>query len=65
MPDPKLGEKLVLVVEGEAGEDLIERLRQSAELDKYEVPKALRTLPNFSMTPSGKINRPETLKGLI
>jgi len=64
MPDPKLGKKLVLVVEGEAGEDLIERLRQSAELDKYEVPRELRTLPNFSMTASGKINRPETLKGL-
>ncbi|RKS02507.1 MULTISPECIES: AMP-binding protein [unclassified Flavobacterium] len=58
-PDSELGEKVILVVEGEKqdlGADLYE------ELDKYEKPKELIFLPKFKETGSGKVMRKETLQ---
>ena len=55
--DEDLGQKLVLVVEGEAqapfGFDI---------LDKYEKPKAVFFVPKFKETDTGKVMRKETLK---
>jgi len=58
-PDQELGEKVILVVEGqqqEFGSDLFE------DLDKYEKPKEIVFIPKFKETASGKIMRKETLK---
>ena len=58
-PDNELGEKVVLVIEGEKHEfdtTLYE------ELDKYEKPKEIIFIPKFKETPNGKIIRKETLK---
>ncbi|WP_309641102.1 AMP-binding protein [Flavobacterium sp.] len=58
-PDEKLGEKLVLIVEGE---------KQTIDpsifdvLDKYEKPKEILFVPKFKETDNGKIIRKETLK---
>lgn len=61
-PDEKLGEKLVLVVEGEPFEisnDIF------AMLDKYERPKEILFVPQFAETGSGKLMRREVLKNLF
>ncbi|MBP6558084.1 MAG: AMP-binding protein [Flavobacterium sp.] len=58
-PDTELGEKVILIVEGEKhdfGEDLYD------ELDKYEKPKEIVFIPKFSETGSGKVMRKETLQ---
>jgi O-succinylbenzoic acid--CoA ligase len=57
-PDPELGEKVVLVVEGEQhdlGDDLYD------ELDKYEKPKEIVFIKSFKETGSGKVMRKETM----
>ncbi len=59
--DPTLGEKLVLVVEGEKGvfdESLLENM------DKYEKPKSIFYISDFRETATGKIKRKEILASL-
>ena len=57
-PDNELGEKLILVVEG----DKVEFDHSIYEdLDKYEKPKEILFIPKFKETATGKIIRKETL----
>ncbi len=62
MPDDTLGEKLVLLVQGAGEDSLLEHIRKAAGMGKYEVPREVYFLEEFIRTPTGKINRPETLK---
>ncbi len=62
MPDETLGEKLVLVVEGGSDDSLLQKIKESSGMDRYEVPREIHFLKTFAYTPTGKINRPETLK---
>ena len=57
-PDDELGEKVVLVIEGEKHE-LDNSIYES--LDKYEKPKEIIFIPKFLDTATGKILRKETL----
>jgi o-succinylbenzoate---CoA ligase len=57
--DNELGEKLVLVVEGERY-DIDSSIFD--ELDKYEKPKEILFIPKFIETPTGKILRKESVK---
>lgn len=57
-PDEKLGEKLVLVFEGEK-QPLEETLFDI--LDKYEKPKEVIFVPKFKETANGKIMRKESM----
>jgi|SRR6218665_529989 len=57
-PDNELGEKVVLVIEGEK-QDLDASLYEG--LDKYEKPKEVIFIPKFKETPNGKIMRKETI----
>lgn len=59
-PDDILGQKVVLLVEGEPIEDLEKRLDNL--LDKFEKPKQILFIPHFVRTESGKISRLETVK---
>ncbi|WP_299821287.1 AMP-binding protein [uncultured Pontibacter sp.] len=66
-PDELLGEKVVLVLEGdtftpENEEILMERLR--SKLRKFELPKELYYSPAFTMTATGKLSRQRTLQKL-
>ncbi len=63
LPDPRLGQRCVLIVEGEEYPD-VEALRAAFInlLEKYERPKAFYLVPQFVRTSSGKIARPQTLK---
>ncbi|MCF6132268.1 AMP-binding protein [Flavobacterium wongokense] len=57
--DKELGEKVVLVIEGEK-QEFDETLYEA--LDKYEKPKEIIFIPKFKETGSGKIMRKETVK---
>jgi len=66
-PDELLGEKIVLIIEGEkpseqAEKELKERLRQL--LKKYEMPKDIHYASSFSETSTGKISKLKTLRKL-
>lgn len=63
IPDEVLGEKLVLVLEGNALEDLQDRLKL-AGLDAYEYPKHVYHCSEFVETKTGKIQREATLKNV-
>ncbi len=61
IPDEKLGQQLVLVVEGEINsEALLKKIKASAALDRFEIPKGVLTAPKFKETANGKILRGET-----
>jgi len=60
-PDKDLGEKLVLIIEGEHKE-LKDNLFDS--LDKYEKPKEIVFVPKFMETGNGKVLRKETIASL-
>jgi len=57
--DPILGERIILVIEGKQTEIDASVFKN---LDKYETPKHVYFLDNFSKTANGKIQRTETLK---
>ncbi|WP_395044514.1 AMP-binding protein [Flavobacterium sp.] len=57
--DKELGEKVVLVIEGDSFE--IDKIIFD-ELDKYERPKEILFISKFKETPTGKILRKETVK---
>ena len=61
MPDEVLGEKLVLVIEGEE-----QNLDTSIfdELDKYEKPKEVFYVSKFAETDNGKVKRKEILESI-
>ncbi len=60
-PDEKLGEKLVLVIEGDN-----QKIDESVfdALDKYEKPKEVLFIPKFKQTENGKILRKETSESI-
>lgn len=63
--DEKLGEKLVLIVEGDTTSEIIKSLREKItvleSLDKYEVPKEIFFVDRFIETETKKIQRTKTL----
>ncbi|CAN5539308.1 AMP-binding protein [soil metagenome] len=64
LPHPTLGEAIILFLEGKDSVSGIEILNKefSEKLNKYEVPKEVIFLKNFNQTPTGKIQRKETMK---
>jgi O-succinylbenzoic acid--CoA ligase len=62
IPDESLGEKLILVIEGENQMFDISILEV---LDKYEKPKEIRFVSKFKETESGKVRRKATLNTFL
>lgn len=66
LPDPALGEKLVLMVESEFSETALHNLEREIKschnLGEYERPKKIYFVEKFEETPNGKIHRVNTLK---
>jgi O-succinylbenzoic acid--CoA ligase len=62
--DDRLGQRLVLFVEGEASQFNLVALEEELKklLSKFEVPKKINLLPRFTYTDTGKVNRPVTAK---
>ena len=61
IPDTILGEKLVLIVEGNINANLKQKVKQLSVLSKFEQPKEIFFLSTFIETPTQKINRIETI----
>ena len=65
IPDPNLGQKLILVVEGNVdGNQLSIDIKSHSSITKFEIPKEIFSVPQFVETTSGKVNRNETF-GII
>lgn len=62
LPDEKLGEKLILIVECDKNTDL---KIDFSKMTKYEIPKEIYYIAQFIETSSGKINRVETMKLIV
>jgi O-succinylbenzoic acid--CoA ligase len=63
-PDEKLGEKVVLVLEGvQFSSEILEQSLAALKsaVSPYEFPKAVYSIPEFIMTDTQKIQRPQTL----
>lgn len=62
VPDEKLGQRLVMVVEGEVNtQNLHQQLKAANILKRFEIPKSIYMLPKFIETETGKIRRKENL----
>ena len=59
IPDEKLGEKVVILIEVSSIEQIpVNQIQQIiSEWPKYQIPKEICFLPEFVYTPSGKIDR--------
>ncbi|PZX55719.1 AMP-binding protein [Algoriphagus chordae] len=66
MYDEKLGEKLCLVIESKDDLDNSSKLFEKLKLilEKYEVPKNIFVISEFSRSSTGKVNRPKTILNL-
>jgi len=62
LPDGRLGEKLVLVVEGVIEKDVLyQKIESLTKLQKFEVPKEIHVIKKFEETENGKIQRMKIL----
>ncbi len=64
LPDPKLGQKVALVVETSASAQTFQSLPWDDYFDKYARPREILAVAHFAETPTGKIDRPATLQQL-
>lgn len=62
IPDDKLGQQAVIFIEGDVDHHLEDLLRCVPTLHKYSQPKAIKVLPKFSRSSSGKIQRLKTVE---
>lgn len=60
LPDVKLGQKLVLLIESSSELQNLDKLLADATLSKYEFPRNTFYLSSFIRTENGKINRNDT-----
>jgi O-succinylbenzoic acid--CoA ligase len=65
IPDEKLGQKLILCIEGAGDEGLLKKLRSSTLLSKFEIPKEVFFADAFVETATKKIQRTKTLNLII
>ena len=66
IPDEKLGQKLILLVEeNNESNELLEKVKSLETLEKYEIPKDILFLKNFIETENGKISRIKTLQHIL
>ncbi len=65
IPDAKLGQKLVLLVEGNIDAvKTLESIKLLKSLSKFEIPKEVFSLDSFVRTDNGKIQRSKTIAKL-
>jgi len=66
IPDEKLGQKLILLVEeNNESNELLEKVKSLETLEKYEIPKDILFVKDFIVTENGKISRMSTLQQIL
>ena len=63
VPDEKLGERVVLFIEGRLTKQLQDEMLNNlaTKISRFELPKEVRLVTSFQETKSGKMNRVETV----
>jgi len=63
IPDVVLGSKMIMIVEGtsKSETELLDIIKESNTLSKYEIPKEIHFIPHFTETENGKVVRTATL----
>jgi o-succinylbenzoate---CoA ligase len=63
-PDERLGQKLLLVVEGQPQKDILTHINEilKKNLKRYEIPKEVVFIEKFVETATNKINKPQTFE---
>lgn len=61
IPDEQFGEQLVLIIESEGEISFSKADYENCQLTKFEIPKQIFVTSKFVQTPSGKIQRKQTL----
>lgn len=59
--DESLGQKLILIIEGEESEDLIKKVLETQFEKNFHKPKKIIFVKEIPRTPNGKVNRRELL----
>ncbi len=63
LPHEKFGQQLVLLIEGTIEEnELLQKLQNEGNLERFEIPKKVYCLPQFLETDSGKVHREKNLR---
>ena len=65
IPDSILGQKMVLVIEGDKQDSVFKKVSNISSLSKFETPKEVYFIDEFVETETGKIQRKKTLKKII
>ncbi len=66
VPDESLGQRLVLLVEGDIDQkSVLQKIRSLSSLTKFERPKQVISVPCFSETKSGKVQRDLTVAAVL
>lgn len=63
--DELLGQKVVLIIEGNSEEDFLKIVNTIQEFQKFERPKMVLTSKKFQRTDGGKIQRSKTLQQIL
>lgn len=61
LPDKKLGQKLILLIESSVELDLSKSDFQKVGLSTYQIPKEIYTIKEFLKTETGKVQRKQTI----
>jgi O-succinylbenzoic acid--CoA ligase len=64
LPDDRLGEQIILLIEGNEEPEILPHLKEICRqhLDQYECPRQVRFIPRLPRTPNGKLIRLGGLK---
>ena len=62
--DNALGQKVVLLIEGEVENNLLDQLKTIDGITQYELPKTIHAVRTFERTQNGKLQRQKILNGL-
>lgn len=64
LPDPELGQKMVLFLEGKEDDNLLARLKALGTFQKFEIPREVHGVAEFVVSGNGKIQRAATIQKL-
>lgn len=60
--DESLGQKLILIIEGESSEDLMKKISETQFEKSFHKPKEIIFIDKIPRTPNGKVNRRELME---
>ncbi|MEJ5105144.1 AMP-binding protein [Chryseobacterium sp. MYb328] len=62
LPDERLGQKLILIVEGDQSDEMVQKISRVSFEKNFHKPKEIIFIGKIPRTPNGKVNRMELYK---